>query len=424
MPKSVLGPRILEALGQTAANVFVNTLMDKMTPRTPVISPRTPRTKQRQKARNEAKQSRKFAGRLGGKVKRGKKVRVFSRRKYGRTDKYQKYLSKLQSSGILQTSEDGISPSTSGGSNSVYIGHCTFAKDFWLQGLMRLLVKKLALKAQSSIGDFTDAANNLFVTGDVVQLEYRERADTGFSNITHSYVSPQTWDNIASGLFNAAVALYGRDDIVFTNISINRGTPSIVSIPLSNCSVTYYAKSSLKIQNATVSTAGAEADEVDNVPISGKSYTAYGSGLMSKLGISGVFREPMVCNNTTGSFVGTGSSVILPNMPPAGYFRNVTHMASERIDPGKIKYSNLYQSKTISLMALTKQLFSAGPQGAGDWNNFGVSRIFGFEHVIKAKSTAPTITILGEHNLRLGMNMNFKLNTVTNERFAQLYTIY
>lgn len=422
MVKSVLGPKILGMIGQQAANVIVGTLMDKIAPRIPVITPRTPRTKQRQKLRNEAKQSRKFGGRLGGKFKRGKKVRIFSRRKYGSTDKYQKKLSMLQSAGILQTSEDGISPSTSGASNSLYIGHCTFAKDFWLHGLMRLFVKKLALKAQSSIGDLTDAANNLFVTGDVVQLEYRERADTGFSNITHSYVSPQTWDNIATGLFNAAVALYGRDDIVFTNISINRGTPSIVSIPLSNCSVTYFAKSSLKIQNATVSTAGAEADEVDNVPISGKSYTAYGTGLMSKEGLN--LGEPMVCNNTTGSFVGTGTNIILPNMPPAGYFRNVTQMASQRIDPGKIKYSNLFQSKTISLMALTKQLFSAGPQGVGDWNNFGVSRIFGFEHVIKAKATAPTITVLGEHNLRLGMMLNFKVNTVTNERFAQLYTIY
>lgn len=54
----------------------------------------------------------------------------------------------------------------------------------------------------------------------------------------------------------------------------------------------------------------------------------------------------------------------------------------------------------------------------------GNFRMFFFEHLLKPSSSAPNIKILGEHNIRIAMQLVTKRSWVTDEKAIQDYVTY
>jgi len=193
-----------------------------------------------------------------------------------------------------------------------------------------------------------------------------------------------------------------------------------------NATIDCYVKSALKLQNTSTINLAGEADDVDNVPISGKSYSGTGNGTLSNR--YGRTEATFVCNNQNGMFVRTGTIASgLAEMPPPGYFRNVKATASQRINPGRIKFSTLVHRTVLPLNSLLKHVTSTHVDGAaGSGKGFcriGKFQFFGFEHVLKATSGV-NIKVNAEHNYRIAAMISLKGTYNTDEKVTNEFITY
>ena len=383
------------------------------------------RTKQQYMQRRGPKPRRisGFGGRLGGFYKKGRSTKVWPKRKVKRSPL--RTLAKMQADGVLSTSEVGIS--TTGVSDVIYLGHATFALKQYRDILISTIIKRLFQKIQIPIKNFGDLVN--LATNDAVVIEYKVNQDNGTFTTSASYtkgVAPVSYQELVDALVGSIN--WAASDLQFTRAYFNfigsaSGNPRQVQImQLENVTVEIYCKSSLKLQNATVSSGGNEADEVDNVPISGKNYFGYGTGTVSNR--TGKQEDQFWARADAGwmkvlPFVQSG----MTQMPTASFFRNVKKMASHRVNPGTIKTSVLKDHYRVSLNWLVTKL-TQNVTNVTDVSDIGKFRIFGFEHVIKAASDAPNIKVLGEVNYQLGMALSEKYTNVTDQKSSQAYTTY
>lgn len=383
----------------------------------------TPQRTKEQYEKRRGPKARKLGGfgaKLGGRIRKGKRIRLWKNSKKAKGFKStQVKLSKIQAKGVLLTREVGIS--TSGVSDAVYLGHATFARTQYMETVMSMLIKKILAKVGVHIKNFGDTIS--MDPADVIILSYKNNADDGTAEIDYSwaYSTPVTYQSIVND-FVSNFSTGGYQDRIFTRIDFfNTTSRKRATIPLSNATVDVYVKSSMKLQNTTISAAGAEADEVDNVPINGKSYYGRGNGTSSNRDRS--TESTFWATEDTGIIkkVGTVSSG-LSEMPPAGYFRSVKKVGKVRINPGTVKYSTLTDQVTVSFNWLMKNLHDA--THTKDVKPIGQFRFFGFEHVIKAAADAPLLKVFGEVNYQIGMALNAKLTTITDQKVSSAYVTY
>lgn len=349
-----------------------------------------------------------FGGKLGGFFKKGRRTGVWKskvKRKPLLT------LAKIQAQGVLSTKEVGLS--TTGVSDCVYLGHATFARDQYRRVFFLAILKKLFLKMSVVMKNISDAPPNMNV-GDTVTIEHKPNQDQGqvAGTVTYTYAAGNSWDTMATYFVNNIP--WSSNDVQFIRIYCVQTNERIKIMHLENSSIEVYCKSSMKLQNATTTGAGAEADDVDNVPVNGKNYFGFGTGTTSGRSIR--TEEQFWSRQDCGimKHVPSGITSGLTEMPTASYFRNVKKMGKHRLNPGKIQTSVLGDHYKVSVNWLLSKLCQTVDHTT-DVSSVGKFRFFGFEHVIKAATDAPNIKILGEINYQLGMVFTEKYTTVTDQ---------
>jgi len=174
---------------------------------------------------------------------------------------------------------------------------------------------------------------------------------------------------------------------------------AVKSWDLTKARIKLYGKSALKIQNRTINTAGnLEADDVDNVPIYGKSY--FGSG-----NYVGYF-DPSTSNQTWSPmlYITNGTPVLdklagvmyakfignhpLTEPPVKSTLRNVKSVGKAHLDPGQVKTDVLTIQKSFNINTLINLLFHHTGENTQDFlHNIGLYKVFLFEKMIQAVAT-------------------------------------
>lgn len=366
-----------------------------------------------------------FGGSLGGKLRGRTKRTIWRKRKLKKATTVT--LSKIlhHRSGVMATRETGIS--TTGVQDAVYLGHHTFQRDLYVDIFSRVLFKEMMAKLGRVIYNWDDTG--VMGTGDTLTFTYKENQAslTTISTVDVNY-------NAAHKNFNYAVDIASTMQNVFKthkdaqaiDWSFNNATTKFTGkIDLTYSEVAIYVKSALKLQNASTSSAGGEADDVDNVPVNGRFYT--GKGTLIPNNRQRRREEQFAFSSVNGllKVVPTATSG-LQDPPPPGYFYGVRGTGKSRINPGKIKTSVLSQQVRVNAAWLIKMIYSGDDSVNHAFTsvNIGKFAFYGFEHVIKASADAPNIKILGELNNDLAMMIVTKTRPITDISFGNNYATY
>lgn len=198
-------------------------------------------------------------------------------------------------------------------------------------------------------------------------------------------------------------------------------------LDLTNVSFEIVSDSHFKIQNRTVtSSTKTNADDVDNVPIYGKSFDfktnstiyrdysrpgATGTAAITTQGFYGVLRTTPLPSDT--------DTKLYEEVPLATQFLGVKHVQSAHLDPGEIKTSVMKDAAKLSLAKLISVIYSNAPNTGFDFNFkqswIGKTRLFAFEKMIDsvATTTENAFKLAYEHNLCLGAICSHKTNFQT-----------
>lgn len=318
----------------------------------------------------------------------------------------------------------------------IYIGHGTMPLEYVKNIVASAILKKLLHKAQIPVADVTQiiqttTTNTLYRIMFAYKnspseatltntLEYDFNAVGQFGNIKNQIVNWLFPSTSTGNFFPVSLTLMSvaKDAaVVYEN--------TISTVDLKTMKVSFLVKSSMKIQNRTVNTEGNnESDDIDNVPLYGRSYEGPGNGA-----IYGSFAY-----NTYGNILqplhGTQNFLInvkftaagsLPNMykevPFAKEFHKVTHSGKIHLEPGDVKTSVLTYRKTFAFYKLWRQVYygtSSPIQNGKVW--LGSYRLFCLEKMIQAVGTTASNceTVAYEIDAKMGCFVRDKFVNRTN----------
>jgi len=241
--------------------------------------------------------------------------------------------------------------------------------------------------------------------------------------VTIPITNVTTFESLAQ-LLNIQIvnAINANPNIVFKEIQITpnefNNLPAIISFQ--TCKLTITSKSSLKIQNRSLSSndpEDADADnrnDVSNVPIHGKSYDFIMSGTVAKkprsLGIAafvpgsidGLLRFPG-SQDTTGEF---------KEPPPGSVFQGCKNQGKVHIQPGSIKTSVLNYTKTFTWASWIRTIHGE-LTGVTFYCMYGKYRMFGLEKVISLQAGEAPLVVAYEHDYKLGVTLQGYKRVVT-----------
>ena len=309
----------------------------------------------------------------------------------------------------------------------MFVGHSTCPVQTIRECMWRALVKRLYIGAGGY--DFSVFGAVQCPVGTMVDVFFKNDGPTSPQIIqTFTFVLGDTLETLAQWLGNQ-----GRpfNDGQYANTRVFTFLRMIQPIPpgglayptdhlqesrilLANATVTMEISSSLKIQNRsinkTVYEGGVDADNVDRVPLYGKSYEGNGSGTYTKSSQ----QNPAGSNFNSDMIYGIIEQGALSNElkepPYASDFIGVKRSGKVKIEPGTIKTSVLTYKKTMKFSDLQRELGTSQdvaylgniPDADRKVVRFGKYRFFGLEKIIDATSGIP-ITLGLEHNIRVNM---------------------
>lgn len=395
--------------------------------------------------RQYLKRSGAVASNSSGFIKRGRRVkRKFKRRSVRRIFK-----------GVERTYEFG---NTVQSQYTAYLGHATCPPAVLMRITLEAMLKQLMMRAG---GIFASLRETIVGTAanDRIDFTFRHAPDQALQDGFITFNGALSIQDIASFMMLNDVFRYNNNpsntgaymgDIEFHRFSYNPIEGSQLrksQINTQQYVVDLHCKSTLKIQNRSVNTGNDDdADDVDNVPLYGKTYEGSGLGTPFTSDIAqGVPNpQPLYYKNFYG---GTYDGVIyrsgdvieeLREPVRAQQFAKVKLGGKARLEPGHIKTSKLQFHKKFyfnTIMNLVIKLIgqrlpdngeSAAPQQylpfvpgytqrhLGQLFFPGKFRFIGFEKIMEAQSDNPvSMTLAFEHNLNISAMCVSKFTTIT-----------
>jgi len=307
----------------------------------------------------------------------------------------------------------------------VYVGHITAPRERVYNLAWQCIIKLLVTKMNKKINAFDDAiSQNGFNDGDVFQYRFRENAETTtVSQTAFTVAAGNTWSTAAvyfAGLIAANTNASEWLPVDFSYVPVTAGVGIYIqSIALDCLMLHFEIKSSLKIQNRTFGANGDTSDEVDNVPLYGKSVGGKGTGVQARFPAS----------SNPANIVGSVDTGLIKQVnlgagnkePLSGFFWPKSSVEGKaHLDPGQIKTSVLNTKRNISLRYLTK-LFQYVPFGAAapPLTSFGQYRFFQLEKMLDVGTTV-SIKVAFEINLFMGCYATTKMNYATTPGYIKV----
>lgn len=329
------------------------------------------------------------------------------------------YKTRAQSKGNVATSEVIRNISTT--QEVVYIGHHTHPLEFtrfqmWTGILKRFLAEMKVFPYSVEDPLITDFG---FVAGDIIRCKY-EQTPTPGAALTYDYT-------IAVGnTFNSLIGAFGNASRPWFTVT-ESGQPNLdqlifipsatspyprVTMDLRNTYISIIGVSHLKMQNRTINTVGStEADEVDNMPLYGKSYQV-------KSNQAHIAAASM--NNIQSDFVTDGSGLAvetsstgggLPQEPPQpSFWRGVKGSGKIHLDPGQLKTSvvkAVVKGNVNSVLWKINGISNYTLPGSARRLNWGKMNFFALEKMINSDSTRP-ILVSVEMNSSMYTTVRYK----------------
>lgn len=285
-----------------------------------------------------------------------------------------------------------------------YIGHHDMPLASVMEMVIAALIKKLLMKVGYSLPSYDGPIDNLGV-GDVIRIIARHRPGDPTVFWSHNIVLGDTWKTITLDLVQQINVFGDQNQTILETLRYdpdggNTGWPR-TQMNLVDMKVHLKTKATLKIQNRSKNALGNEADEVDNVPLYGKSYSGTGSGFMvdnnRQLGQAYFYAD------TADGIISYDGADDLREPPPAENTRQTKKTGKAKLDPGEVKTSVLSSKQTVSL---NRFYTLAGRVLMGTNKNksfLGKFRCFALEKMIETEfgENIVPIAVAWEHNLRL-----------------------
>jgi len=304
----------------------------------------------------------------------------------------------------------------------IYVGHSTTPAKSIMRVTFASLLKTLFKKAGLKVKNWDSPI--LFGANIPARVELSYKLKEGDQETLHAFVltTASTLDSVVSAMLTW-INTFNADSFpkVLTRIAYYHdigtfGSSRLIAydLDLSSCTVEFLCLSHLKIQNRTInSTGNDQADDIDNVPIYGRSFDVNNTGTQFR-----DYNQPATAGKpilvTDPEF---GSINYVPQPSAAGTtFYNEVPMPQQivgckshgkaHLDPGQIKTSKLQTTKTcglnkiISLYKTYNQITNTNV----DMFWMGQSRFFGFEKMINAVAMTSTnqFNLAFEHDLKIG----------------------
>lgn len=336
----------------------------------------------------------------------------------------------------------------------LYIGHgfpvWTMLESAWWT-VLRLLFIKAGVSVASAI-----PANALSVldlrNGDAISVRYR--------NTGASALSIQTYTVVTSDTVNTVIAFFASNSQWSTLTTGNQVeffdlqyVPNIVItspvgravIKLDNCILDFDVKCDLKLQNRTLAASNDDqSDDVNNVPIYGKSYEGPGTGpsLIGYEAGSGIFsgtfsfranmNTGIIIVTPSGSSTGTDSAI----REPLDYqlFKPLKKCGKIHLDAGQIKTSTIQKKFKVQFNKFMNTVYpdqaeaSVTVSGTRQVNgNLSMYRMFALEKMIDAQTlttpsdTRTAVIVAIENNNRIFITARPKQSNPTLVRFLKTY---
>jgi len=325
--------------------------------------------------------------------------------------------------------KDGVQTCTEQGNvvtapQAQYIGHATCPANIVKKALWRAIIKRLFTMAKK-LNPKWDAQPQFIDITDTIQVLYKDSTDPAAPlTAVGVLVGTKTQEAIAleyATAFESASPLLIFDYIAYKP---RNDTPGAVYMNLQCCQVHISSLSQLKMQNRTVTVAADnEADDVNNVPLVGKSYEGKGTGTKFLTGQDGT--TPFVADNYYGVIVKGSNSNQLNEPPNARLFENVISSGKAHFEPGEIQTSTLKYEAEMTLqnfvqLAYDSILDGAMPTGRRyKFKKLGLYRFFGLEKMITSIGAVAEndVRIAYEHDLKYSMAIYPGVQKITTTLF-------
>jgi len=335
--------------------------------------------------------------------------RRFPRKRAGAAAKGENYYARYGTTDTLEVSGVVSDP------NCVYLGHSSFSATRILQSAVQAILRKLYIAAigfdVSSISE-TIPYTNGNSGGHSVHL---------WSRIGNTGGSQTEYHAIADGVSISAISAFSHPvgawfqglldlDRQAMRISIMDNTTNLVraTLDLTKCTLDYYFKSEMKIQNVTISATGSdEADDVNNVPLVGRSYEfkTWSPSFNQTLSAGNILNAVPVLTGVNvrraGEFESAMSGMREP--PPSKVFMGVVKTDKVRLQPGTIKSDWLIGSGKITLDRFIGGLQTIPGHSFNRRVMFGRHSMVALEKVIGIAGTLP-IKVYYEVNHFIGIS--------------------
>jgi len=277
---------------------------------------------------------------------------------------------------------------------SRYIGHASFGPIELVRDMTFLaLVKHVLFKSGFVCKDMDDALTAVPGTGvasaDIFTMHYK-LSHSSIAYLTHSIgVTTKSLKDMGDewAAWYQSVATTDLVLVSFTYKPDNAANAmSRQVVHLDNAKVNFDIKSTLKLQNRSVNSTGNDStDDVDNVPLYGKSYMGKGTGT-TVVGEHGFDTDlyPFIADRQFGiiNHDGIYTRDAEPLAPET--VLKATRTGKAKLDPGEIKTDVLSYKGGFNLNTfLTKTIFYTGPYSEYPLKTIGNFKFFGLEKMLE-----------------------------------------
>lgn len=316
-----------------------------------------------------------------------------------------------------------------------YVAQSTMPARQVAQAMCAALLKKLLVLANHRVKSEKEVLLDGQYYNSQVDILYKTQDGNAISTETFVITTTDTFETIALNIYLWMEGLGQSTSLPNQFLSmryfVRLGTLATANLlqaelDLTTCRFDFYGKSQLKIQNRTINSTGNDTSEdVDNVPLKGKSYefktngTIYrdygepGSATSAAITTSPTYGVlPTVIGATTGT-------KMYDELPDRTQFIGCKKIGTAALDPGEVKTSILLDKTSLTFGQAIQVLFArkTNSPGVSRFNQYwiGRTRLFGFEKLINAVAMSATnqFNLAVEHQFEIGAICKIKRSAFT-----------
>lgn len=305
-----------------------------------------------------------------------------------------------------------------------YVGHSTMPYLLVNKQIWRAIIKYLMYQMNVIITNY-EAAIPTELLGTQIVFKFRfNPEEVVASDHIFTIVAGSTFESAAEDFHEFTL---GRgSEFIYVSLFARDASSKLVSqFRFTGSKIHVFVKSTLKIQNRSKNSAESnEADDVDNVPLYGKSYEGMTNGLLFNPDLDG-FQRHFTTGPSNGLFsleVNTNDPNISDNWymaepPIPQHFVDIKKSGKVHLDPAELKTSVLTENFTTDLTKFIRNFYGQSKTVDYAFGRQGHCRFYAFEKMLEVNTgsiqTPVAMNIAFEHDYKIGVLFKGGKNVLT-----------